>query len=62
MWNTNSRPHQTSYVIPLHAYCDGVEGRPRFGRRPAVAEAEVTGEAESDELKGSARSSVGFAD
>ena len=30
--------------------CDGVEARPRFGRRPAVAEAEVTGDTESDEL------------
>ena len=37
-------------------YCDGVQGRPRFDRGPAVAEAE------SDELKSSGKESVGFID
>ena len=36
--------------------------RSRSGRRPAVAEAEVTGETESDELKGSGKESFGFID
>lgn len=31
-------------------YCDGVEVRPRSGRRPVVAKAEMTGDANSDEL------------
>ena len=31
-------------------YCDGVEARPRPGRRSAVAETEMTGDAESHEL------------
>lgn len=43
-------------------YCDGVKGSPRPGRRSGVTEAEVTGKAESDELKGSGRESVGFID
>ena len=34
----------------LSLYCDGVEARPRFGRRSAVAETEMTGDAESHEL------------
>lgn len=32
--------------------CDGVDARSRAGRMPAVAEVEVTGETEADELKG----------
>ena len=32
------------------AYCGGVEARHRSGRRPAVAETEMTGDAKSDEL------------
>ncbi len=31
-------------------YCDGVEARPRPGRRSAVAETEMIGDAESHEL------------
>ena len=31
-------------------YCGGVEARPRSGRRSAVAETEMTGDAESHEL------------
>ena len=31
-------------------YCGGVEARPRSDRRPAVTEAEIIGDAESDEL------------
>lgn len=31
---------------------DGVKARPRSCKRPAVTEAEVTGDAESDELTG----------
>lgn len=34
----------------LHACCDGVEARPRSGRRPAVTKAGMTGDADSDEL------------
>ena len=34
----------------------------RVGPGYAVAEAEVTGKAESDELKGSGKESVGFSD
>ena len=34
----------------LLGYCGRVEARPRSGRRPAVAEAGMTGDAESDEL------------
>lgn len=30
--------------------CHGVEARPRSDRRPAVAETELTGDAESDDL------------
>lgn len=30
----------------MRMYCVGVDARPRFGRRPAVAEAEGTGDAE----------------
>lgn len=37
-----------------------MEGKHRSDRRPAVAEAEVNGEAKSDELKGSGKESVGF--
>ncbi len=33
-------------------YCDGVEARPRSGRRSAVAEIEMTGDAASHELTG----------
>ena len=36
--------------------CGGVEARSRSGRRPAAVEAE------SDELKGSGKESVGFTD
>lgn len=43
-------------------HCDEVEGSPRYGRRPATAEVEVTGQAESDELKGSGKEWVGFID
>ena len=32
------------------AQCDGLEARPRPGRKPAVVEAEMTGNAECDEL------------
>ena len=33
----------------LHLYFDGVEAKPRSGRRPAIAEAEMTGDVKSDE-------------
>lgn len=41
---------------------DGFESRSSSGRRPAVAETEVTGEAESDEPKGSDKESARFID
>lgn len=34
----------------VRMYCVEVEARPTFGKRPAVAEAEGTGDAESDAL------------
>lgn len=38
-------------LISLRAgQCDGVKARPRLGRKTAVAEVEMTGDAESDEL------------
>lgn len=48
------------YSLITDKYCDLVEGKHRSDRRPAVAEAEVIGEAKSDELKGSGTESVGF--
>ena len=41
-------------------YCVGVKARSRSSRRPAVAEVEVTGETESDELKSGGRNSAAF--
>lgn len=39
-----------------------IESRSSSGRRPAVAETEDTGEAESDEPKGSGKESARFID
>ena len=47
-----ARPLKFAYPrgIEPTAYCGGVEARYSSGRRPAVGEAEMTGDAESDEL------------
>ena len=38
-------------LIRKPGQCDGVEARPRFGRRSAVAETDMTGDAENHELR-----------
>ena len=41
---------EKNLIVAAVDYCGGVEGGPRSGRRSAVAESEMTGDAESHEL------------